>query len=152
MAVLTTQATSENLGFKTLIKQHRQGVKVFIQPCPGLVEFIERGLQNSDKCTSLLKQYIKPLVEAGVDTIVLGCTHYPFVQHHIRAIAGDQVTIIETAKPVTLHLTNRLTELNLATEKQHQGKLICFSSNATAQQEKVMSKLLHTNIFVNSLY
>jgi glutamate racemase len=136
VAVLTTQATSENLGFKALITLHSLGTEVFIQPCPGLVEFIEKGLQDSDKCTNLLKQYITPLIETGVDTIVLGCTHYPFVQQQIRLIVGEQVTIIETAYPVTQQLKNRLVELNLAALNSNKGKLFCFSSNATAQQEK----------------
>jgi glutamate racemase len=99
-----------------------------------------------------LKHYLDPLIKAGIDTVVLGCTHYPFIQHHIRAIAGKQVTIIETARPVTLQLINRLTQLNLATEKKHQGKLICFSSHAPPIQQKVISKLLNTNISVKSLY
>jgi glutamate racemase len=151
VAVLTTQATSENLGFKALITLHSLGTEVFIQPCPGLVEFIEKGLQDSDKCTNLLKQYITPLIETGVDTIVLGCTHYPFVQQQIRLIVGEQVTIIETAYPVTQQLKNRLVELNLAALNSNKGKLFCFSSNATAQQEKIFSDLMRTKLTIKKL-
>jgi glutamate racemase len=151
VAVLTTQATSENLGFKALINLHSQGSEVFIQPCPGLVEFIEKGLQDSKKCINLLKHYITPLVKAGVDTIVLGCTHYPFVQQQIRMIVGEQVTIIETAYPVTKQLKNRLTELNLTALNHNKGELFCYSSNATAQQEKIFSDLMRSKLTITQL-
>ena len=151
VAVLTTQATSENASFKALIKQHSEGVQVFIQPCPGLVEFIENGLQNSDKCTNLLKQYIKPLVGVGVDTIVLGCTHYPFVEQQIRAIVGKEVAIIETAHPVTQQLIHRLVELNLTAQTDQQGKLFCFSSQPTMQQEKLFNELMQTQLTIHKL-
>lgn len=151
VAVLTTQATSKNSGFKALINLHSHGTEVFIQPCPGLVEFIEQGLQNSDKCINLLKRYIIPLIKAGVDTIVLGCTHYPFIQQQIRLIVGEQVTIIETAYPVTLQLKNRLNELNLTALNHTKGKLFCFSSNATVQQEKIFSDLMCSKLTIKKL-
>ncbi len=151
MAILATQATSKNQRFNDLIDLHHNGAEVFIQPCPGLVEFIEQGQQNSQACNSLLTQYIEPLVNKGVDTLVLGCTHYPFVQQQITAIAGQQVNIIETAAPVTLQLTKKLFERNIAACNSQQGQHHFFSSLVTKQQELIFSQLWQTSLTLNAL-
>ena len=141
IAILATQATSGNQRFKDLIDLHHNGAQVLIQPCPGLVEFIEQGKQHSPACNALLRQYIEPLVNQGIDTLVLGCTHYPFVQHQISVIAGPQVSIIETAAPVTLQLRKKLAEMDLTASSSQQGQTQFFSSLVTKQQEQIFSQL-----------
>ncbi|WP_232300017.1 glutamate racemase [Colwellia sp. MT41] len=141
IAILATQATSENQRFKDLIDRHHNGAQIFIQPCPGLVEFIEQGQQHSPACNALLRQYIEPLVKQGIDTLVLGCTHYPFIQQQISVIAGQQVNIIETAAPVTQQLMKKLAENNLTAGKTQQGQTQFFSSLATKEQEQIFSQL-----------
>lgn len=151
VAILATQATSENQRFKDLIDLHHNGAQVLIQPCPGLVEFIEQGKQHSPACNALLRQYIEPLVNQGIDTLVLGCTHYPFVQQKISAIAGQQVKIIETAAPVTLQLAKKLAEMNLAACHTQQGRYQFFNSLATKQQEQIFSQLWQASLTLHPL-
>ncbi len=151
VAILATKATSENQRFKDLIDLHHNGAEVLIQPCPGLVEFIEQGKQNSDDCNALLKQYIDPLIAQGIDTLVLGCTHYPFVQKQISIIAGPQVTIIETAAPVTLQLTKKLVERKINACETQQGQYQFFSSLETKQQEQVFSQLWQDPLTLHAL-
>jgi len=151
VAILATQATSKNQRFNDLIDLHHNGVEVFIQPCPGLVEFIEQGEQHNQACNDLLTQYIEPLMDKGVDTLVLGCTHYPFVQQQISTIAGQQVNIIETAAPVTLQLTKKLIEKNIAACNTQQGQHHFFSSLVTKQQEQIFSQLWQTSLTLHSL-
>lgn len=146
VAILATQATSDNKRFKDLIEQHHNGAKVLIQPCPGLVEFIEQGKQNSQACHDLLTQYIEPLVKEGIDTLVLGCTHYPFLQKQIAEIAGPKITIIETAAPVTLQLSKKLNEQSIAACPTQQGKYQFFSSAPTQQQQNTFSLLWKSHI------
>ena len=141
IAILATQATSGNQRFQALVDLHHNGAQVLIQPCPGLVEFIEQGKQHSPACNTLLRQYIEPLVNQGIDTLVLGCTHYPFVQHQISVIAGPQVSIIETAAPVTLQLSKKLAEMDLTASSSQQGQTQFFSSLVTKQQEQIFSQL-----------
>lgn len=151
VAILATQATSENQRFKDLIDLHHNGAQVLIQPCPGLVEFIEQGKQHSPACNTLLKQYIQPLINEGIDTLVLGCTHYPFIQQQISAIAGKQVKIIETAAPVTQQLIKKLVEENLTAEKSQQGKHQFLNSLVTKQQEKIFSQLWESSLTLHTL-
>lgn len=134
-----------------MINLHHNGAQVFIQPCPGLVEFIEQGKQNSPACNTLLRKYIDPLINEGIDTLVLGCTHYPFVQQQISLIAGPQVTIIETAAPVTLQLSKKLTEKNLNANTSQQGQYQFFSSLATKDQEIIFSQLWQAPLTVHVL-
>ncbi len=151
VAILATQATSKNQRFNDLVDLHHNGADVYIQPCPGLVEFIEQGLQHSQACNTLLANYINPLVNKGIDTLVLGCTHYPFVQKQISAIAGEEVNIIETAAPVTLQLEKKLTERNITACHSQQGKHHFFSSLVNKQQQKVFSQLWQSSLTLNSL-
>jgi glutamate racemase len=151
VAILATQATSENQRFKDLIDLHHNGAKVLIQPCPGLVEFIEQGKQNSQACNALLRRYIIPLIDEGIDTLVLGCTHYPFVQQQISIIAGQQVNIIETAAPVTLQLTKVLAEKKLNASEHQQGIHQFFSSYATKEQENIFNQLWQESLILHPL-
>jgi len=134
-----------------LINLHHNGAQVFIQPCPGLVEFIEQGEQNSPACNALLKKYIDPLINEGIDTLVLGCTHYPFVQQQISLIAGPKVSIIETAAPVTLQLSKKLAEKNLKTKISQQGQYQFFSSLETENQEIIFSQLWQAPLTLHAL-
>jgi len=151
VAILATQATSENQRFKDLINLHHNGAQVLIQPCPGLVEFIEQGKQNSPACNTLLRQYIIPLIDEGIDTLVLGCTHYPFVQQQISLIAGQQVKIIETAAPVTVQLMKILVIKKLDASKKQQGYSQFFSSLETKEQEKIFSQLWQEPLILHAL-
>lgn len=109
IGVLATQATLRSSRYARLKMQIANGAigakPAFIdQGCPGLADAIEK---RSDELPKLLKQYCAPLQEAGVDTVVLGCTHYPLVHDEIRAIMGDAIHIIDTSDAVARHAASR---------------------------------------------
>ncbi|QBG37232.1 glutamate racemase [Litorilituus sediminis] len=147
VAVLVTQATSENERFNALVNRYKNGADVFIQPCPGLVEIVESSQISTKHCNELLNQYIEPLLAQGVDNIVLGCTHYPFLQQKIQAIVANRhVTIVETASPVTRQLHKRLTELNIANQCQKAKQVIFYSSKPCSKQQALFSQLWQQSI------
>lgn len=113
VGILVTQATAKNKRFLDLVENHKNGADVFIQPCPGLVEIIEQGNIDDDKLHALLTQFIQPLIDKNIDTLVLGCTHYPIVEQNIKQHIGANITLMDTAKPVTLQLQNQLTAYGL---------------------------------------
>lgn len=141
IGILVTQATSENLRFKALVDLHRDGRNVHIQPCLGLVELIEQGKLDSVECHQLLVSYLQPLLNNNVDTLVLGCTHYPFLQQLIESIVGDSMVIIETALPVTEQLAKRLAETHLIAPKNQQANYQFFSSKYSIQQAELFNHL-----------
>ncbi len=162
IAVLVTQATSCNERFLNLIDLHAKDVEVFIQPCPGLVELIEQGKLHSEQCDTLLKRYIEPLIVKGIDTLVLGCTHYPFLIDKITAITNNksdnkntEIDIMQTAVPVTSQLTRQLIEHNIAADPQQTAHYQFFSSNISTndqqKQEQLFCQLWQKSIKLHNL-
>lgn len=100
VGVLATTRTVEGERLARLIAAHAGGVKVITQACPGLVELVEDGLVDTPETRAVVRQYVQPLVERGADTLVLGCTHYSFLEALIREEAGAHVTIIDPAEAV----------------------------------------------------
>ncbi|MEW6704553.1 MAG: glutamate racemase [Pseudomonadota bacterium] len=100
IGVMATQRTIDSERLRALVQDHASGRTVVLQACPGLADAIEAGDANPDRIDSLLRQYCLPLQQAHVDTVVLGCTHYPFVADRIRSIMGSKVLLIDTADAV----------------------------------------------------
>ena len=100
VGVLATQATFQTKVFTDLVSQFAQGVEVVHQVCPDLVALIEAGETGPEEMSRRLRGYIEPLLASGVDTLVLGCTHYSFLTDAIHHIAGPDVRVIDTALPV----------------------------------------------------
>jgi glutamate racemase len=100
IAVLATSRTIASDRLRSLVAEHASGCTVTLQACPGLVDAIEAGDSKAERLDELLTRYCEPLRVAQVDTVVLGCTHYPFVADRIQAIMGPQVLLIDTAEAV----------------------------------------------------
>lgn len=100
VGVLATQASLAGEKFHRLVNDHAGGVRVITRPCPGLVELVERGELTGDRAAAVVAGDVAPLVAAGADVLVLGCTHYPFLRPLIEAAAGPGVTVIDTGAAV----------------------------------------------------
>ncbi len=100
VGVLATGASLAGDRFQGLVARHAGGVQVVTQPCHGLVDRIEAGDLDGPATAALVERYVRPLVEAGADTIVLGCTHYLFVRPLIAAVAGPGVELVDTGRAV----------------------------------------------------
>jgi len=149
IGILTTQATANNQRFLTLVDKYKADSIVHIQPCPGLVELIESNQLNSTSFDKLLARYIEVITEEKIDTLVLGCTHYPFFSEHIKCIVGTSINIMETALPVTEQLKRQLIQHQLLNKKLNTKALSqyqFFSSQANNELSTLMSTLLGTPI------
>lgn len=140
VGLLVTQATSKNTRFLNLIDQYRDTATVHIQPCPDLAHVIEQGHANTDKSYQLLLKYLTPLMDKNIDALVLGCTHYPFVSKQIQAITGNEITLIETAKPVTLELIRQLNQRNLLADSAYNQNQF-YSTNCSDALEVIFNEL-----------
>lgn len=130
VGVLATSRTIQSPGVKRLCELYGQNVELILTPCPGLVDRIERAELNTPETVQLLKGYLAPMLDAGADTIVLGCTHYPFVRNAIQEIVGNTVTVIEPGAAVARQLCRRLDEhkLNVSTVPQDEAERTIFYS------------------------
>ncbi|AMP37296.1 glutamate racemase [Ralstonia solanacearum] len=113
VGVLATESTLRSDKFARLLGNVSGDCRVLCQPGYGLVPLIERGDTHSPAVLELLQAYLQPMLEAGADTLVLGCTHYPFLQDAIREIAGDRLTLIDTGHAVARHLGRTLAAAQL---------------------------------------
>ncbi len=111
VGVLATTGTIKSERYAALRSRFARDVTVYENPCAGLVDLIESGELASPRLETILRDCLDPMLAAGVDTIVLGCTHYPFVLPAIERIAGAAVTIIDPA-PAVARQTRRLLQIH----------------------------------------
>ncbi|CRM80698.1 Glutamate racemase 2 [Pseudomonas sp. 31 R 17] len=113
VGVLATTGTLQSAKFAALLDRFATDVRVITQPCPGLVELIETGDLNSPALRQLLQGYIEPLLSAGCDTIILGCTHYPFLKPLLAQMLPASIILIDTGAAVARQLKRLLGERDL---------------------------------------
>jgi glutamate racemase len=151
IGVLATEASIAGEKFHHLIHTHAppSKIKVITHPCPKFVELVEAGILSGPKVDEAIREYTTPMLDAGADTLVLGCTHYPFIRKSIQSIVGNDITLIDTGAAVakrtqsllltdTISSSNRISKINIYTT----GKLdlletifptLCPSLKSTAQ-------------------
>lgn len=100
IAVMATPATLSSARYADLVTRHAPGCEVIAVPCAGLAAAIERGEAGRDEVERLLDRYCTPLNTSGVDTVVLGCTHYPFVAEQIASRLQPGISLLDTADAV----------------------------------------------------
>ena len=140
IGVLATSGTLESGKFAGLVQRFGSQARVIVQPCPGLVERIEAGDFDGPLTRDLLSGYVAPLLAQGADTLVLGCTHYPFLAPLLRELAGETVSLIETGEAVARQLKRRLAETDFSFEAGG-GAARFFSSGDPARLEALLPRL-----------
>ncbi|EUB85496.1 glutamate racemase [Pseudomonas sp. GM30] len=116
VGVLATTGTLQSAKFAALLDRFAADVRVITQPCPGLVELIESGDLHSVELRNLLQHYVEPLLANGCDTIILGCTHYPFLKPLLKTMIPDSISLIDTGAAVARQLQRLLAERDLLAE------------------------------------
>ena len=108
IGVLATPGTLASDKYRRLLAAQPEGVRIVPRPCPGLARLIEQGDLRSPALLAAVESHCDPLRSAGVDTVVLGCTHYAFVRDAIGMAMGDGVQIVDTAEAVARHALRRI--------------------------------------------
>lgn len=108
IGVLATEATLGSAHLAALIERHTEYHEVVTSACPGWVEAVEAGDLDSAETQTLVRSCVQPLLDAGADTLVLGCTHFPFLRPQIEAVAGPDIRVLETGMPVARQLQRQL--------------------------------------------
>jgi glutamate racemase len=109
--------------------------------CPGFVEFVERGESDSDQVVVLAERLLAPVREAGIDTLLLGCTHYPFLARTIADVVGRDVVLVSSADETAFEVRAVLQRNGLARRSDQPGELRVFSSGDTAWFREVGERL-----------
>lgn len=150
VGVLATERTLKSAKFNNLHRQLSQPgkVKFIMQPCPGLADLVEKNERRSAHAAELVQRYVRPLIEQGADTLVLGCTHYPFLREVIEntlAEAGAPSTqIIDTGIAVARQLVRLLDQSGLKQAgKTSRSGVHAFTTGNPALLAKQFGQLLH---------
>jgi glutamate racemase len=164
VGVLATTGTLESARFAALLERYGEEVEIITQGCPGLVEQVEQGDLHGAKTRQLITRYTSPLLARGVDTLILGCTHYPFLAPLIREVVGSEITLVDTGAAVAKQVQRRIqTELSngelgfnptasasseqaLRVETQATSNELFFTSGDTTYASRIMSVLWGANI------
>jgi glutamate racemase len=137
VGVLATVGTARSERLTALIERFGRGVQILTQPCPGLVEQVEAGELAGPETRALLARYVEPLLRRNADTLVLGCTHYPFLRPLLAEVAGPDVALIDTGAAVARRTAQVLAERGLLREDGH-GMEAFWTSGDRALAERVI--------------
>ncbi|MDO9423629.1 MAG: glutamate racemase [Methylobacter sp.] len=151
IGVLATRRTLASDNFVRLFARYGNDVEILGQACPGLVEQVEAGDLSGDKTRLLLERYVLPLLEQKADTIVLGCTHYPFLTPLIQEIAGAGVVVIDSAAAVARQLQRRLEVANLLADAARVGTEYFWTSGALDKAQPLVAQLWQADVEVCAL-
>ncbi len=108
IGVIGTRATIESKVFDQELHKLKPGLKVFEKACPLLVPLVEEGWVGKPETRSILKKYVRPLKSTSVDTLILGCTHYPFLKKDIERIMGKNCRVLDAPAIVADKLSDYL--------------------------------------------
>ncbi|HCW32423.1 MAG: glutamate racemase, glutamate racemase [Candidatus Peregrinibacteria bacterium GW2011_GWE2_39_6] len=124
--IVGTRATINSEAYNHELKKLRPGSKIYAQACPLLVPFIEEGWEQKPEAKMILRKYLRPLKSCHIDTLILGCTHYPLMQKQFRQVMNKQVAIPDTGLVVASSLENYLKrhpEIEKILTQNLQGKI-----------------------------
>jgi glutamate racemase len=142
IGVLATTVTLHGDRFESLLQRYAQDVKVVTQPGTGLVERVEAGLLDAPETLAWLRELLAPFREAGVDTLVLGSTHFPFLRPAIAQVLGPDVTLIDTGAAVARRVHQLLQEHDLLASGDKSGSEALYTSGDPAVVGPIMARLL----------
>ncbi len=123
IGVIGTRATIYSRAYERAIHALDPDVRVTSQACPMLVPLIEEGWLDDAITDQIVRRYLEKLVRDGIDTLVLGCTHYPLLADAIAKFAGPEIRLVDSAKNCALAVQKLLAKEKLAAPKNHLGKL-----------------------------
>jgi glutamate racemase len=137
VGVLATPATFQGALYASVVERFAQGVTVLQDICPGLVKEIEAGRVQGTEARRILEKALRPMLAQGLDTVVLGCTHYPFVIPLIQEIIGAGVRVIDPAAAVARQTARLLGERGLAGGERTQPDRFWTTGDAREFAEQI---------------
>ncbi len=142
VGVMATPGTLNAERFANLVERYANGVEVHTQVCPGLVEYVEAGELDGPRVEADLHRLLDPLVAVGIDHLVLGCTHYPFLAPAIQRVVGQEVTLVDPAPAVARQAQRLLATHDLLAPADSQPAHRFYTTGATAVLETNIAHLV----------
>ena len=151
VGVMATPATFQGELYRATVGRWAGDVQVVEQVCIGLADLVERGELEGARCDALLRSFLAPMLAAGADTIVLGCTHYPFVIEAIRRLVGPALAVLDPAPAVARHLGAVLSRADLLNTTADQTQHQFFTTGDTEAFDRAVARLVGASCGSQSL-
>jgi glutamate racemase len=151
VGVLATPATFQGALYASVVERFAVGVELFQHTCPGLVSQIEKGDLDSNVTRAILENALIPMLEKNIDTVVLGCTHYPFVIPLIEQIVGVNVRVIDPAPSVAKQAKRLLEAQGTKNLSRDRATVRFFTSGDSAAMKSMLPILLSESGEVESV-
>lgn len=137
IGVIGTEGTVKSKAYTEAIHKIDSTIEVFSESCPLLVPLAEEGWLTGEVVTKVLETYLTPLKNKNLDTLILGCTHYPLFKESISAVLGNSVTLVDSAIETAAALKATLTTKQLLTQNSSAGKDLFYVTDAAERLKKV---------------
>jgi glutamate racemase len=142
VGVLATPATFQGALYASVVERFANGVELFQNTCTGLVQEIEQGNLDGKETRKILDHALLPMLEKNIDTVVLGCTHYPFVIPLVQEIVGEKVRVIDPAPAVAKQVKRLLEASGMKSQATTRGEVRFYTSGEPAALKSILPKLL----------
>ena len=142
VGILATPATFQGALYASVVERFANGVELMQDTCPGLVQEIEQGHLEGRETRKILERALVPMLAKNIDTVVLGCTHYPFVIPLIQQIVGEDVRVIDPAPAVARQVQRMLEAEGLKKQSAQQGNVRFYTSGETEALKSLLPVLL----------
>ncbi|MCC7452205.1 MAG: glutamate racemase [Anaerolineae bacterium] len=143
IGVLMTQTTYQSELYASVVDRFAKDVRVEAQVCPEFVTLVEHGAPDTGETRAVLDRYLAPLKAAGIDQLVLGCTHFPFLARQFQDYFGTGVTIVDPAPAVARQVGRVLTERQLTSASDRNGSVRYCTSGDSAHFKSLLTQLIH---------
>lgn len=135
IGVVATQSTVGSGAYEAALLAHRPDLVVVSKACPLFVPLVEEGWYDDPVTTEIAQRYLEPLSDARIDTLVLGCTHYPLLAGVLQKVVGEDVTLVDSAESVALAVRQGLEERDLLAVQEIPEHHLCITDSAERFRE-----------------
>jgi len=146
IGVIGTNATINNKAYSEKLKQLNSKIQVFEKACPLFVPIAEEGWLNHPATKLIAKEYLQDFIDNGVDTLVLGCTHYPLLADTIQEIVGEKVTLIDSGFAASLQVENHLKGRGIRNDSVQLGQKEFYVSDLPDKFKSVAERFLGSEL------
>ena len=146
VGVIGTRATVQSKAYEKAIHAIDSTIKVRVQACPLLVPLIEEGWLEDPVTDQIIQRYLNPMVRSGIDTLVLGCTHYPLLSKALSRYVGSGITLVDSARNCAANVKAVLQKLSLSAPKTRPGGLKVALTDPSGSFLRVAEQALGLNV------
>lgn len=146
VGIIATRGTIRSHAYQHALAQRRPGLMILEQPAPLLVPIVEEDWIDHPATELILHEYLDPMLDRGMDTLLLACTHYPLLIPRLREFLGDKVRLVDSATTCAHHLEEKLTKLDLLAPAESTGLLDPYLTDLSEQFEILATRFLESPV------